>query len=412
MTTDPDQSSTSSHNPEQGVKTPIYPIYDKTRAFMLALEGTPRVEYMAMRKTIWDLRGTTDANVDWSDPDTWIPERLSSHARHLAAHLWDASGKLVNPRHTLGHWLLANSYGLLAARRGEGLHITEEGRRFVEDPGGAVVRNIDRAEGLIKLLQLVSELGQAARKHLLGPCADYLEHHSKVRSDSAVKSYLAYRLRNLKARKLLSQSGHRYQITDAGLAYLEADAPNVVSVEDELRKLAKEQREEAREQIKAILLSIDPIAFEHLISALLEAMDYEDVEVTTPSGDGGVDVIGSINVGITSVREVVQVKRHQRTIQRKDLDALRGSLHRFNAVRGMIITTSSFAKGTREAAIERNVAPITLIDGDKLIDLLIEHQLGIKIKAVELLEVDEFALRALGQAEFDAEVSPESVTDD
>jgi restriction endonuclease Mrr len=87
-------------------------------------------------------------------------------------------------------------------------------------------------------------------------------------------------------------------------------------------------------------------------------------------------------------REVVQAKRHERTIQRKNLDELRGSLYRFNAVRGTIIATSRFLKGTEEAAIAGAAAPITLIDGDKLIDLLIEHGIGVRKRTLEVLAVD------------------------
>ena len=121
---------------------------------------------------------------------------------------------------------------------------------------------------------------------------------------------------------------------------------------------------------------------------LLEEMTYQNVEVTARSNDGGVDVVGDIEVGITSVREVVQAKRHRRPIQRKDLDALRGSLYRFEAVRGTIVTTSRFAKGTQEAAFATGAAPITLVDGDKLVDLLIEHGIGVRKRTVEMLEVD------------------------
>ena len=39
-------------------------------------------------------------------------------------------------------------------------------------------------------------------------------------------------------------------------------------------------------------------------------MDYQTVEVTTRSRDGGVEAIVEIELGITSAREVVQVKRH------------------------------------------------------------------------------------------------------
>ena len=120
---------------------------------------------------------------------------------------------------------------------------------------------------------------------------------------------------------------------------------------------------------------------------LLQEMSYENVDVTSRSGDGGVDVVADIELGITSVREVVQAKRHKRTVQRKDLDALRGSLHRFGAVRGTIITTSKYSKGTHDAAFEPGAAPITLIDGEKLIDLLLAHGIGVRKKTLEVFEL-------------------------
>lgn len=76
------------------------------------------------------------------------------------------------------------------------------------------------------------------------------------------------------------------------------------------------------------------------------------------------------------------------------LDQLRGSLHRFNAVRGTIITTRRFSKGVEEAAFERGAAPITLIDGDKLLDLLFENQIGVTKRQVEYWE---FAAEKLAQ---------------
>jgi restriction system protein len=42
-------------------------------------------------------------------------------------------------------------------------------------------------------------------------------------------------------------------------------------------------------------------------------------------------VIAHIELGISSMREVIQVKRHKGNIGRRVLDELHGSLHRFNA---------------------------------------------------------------------------------
>ena len=42
-----------------------------------------------------------------------------------------------------------------------------------------------------------------------------------------------------------------------------------------------------------------------VVRRLLEEMDYQNVEVTTRSRDGGVEAIVEIELGITSAREVV-----------------------------------------------------------------------------------------------------------
>ena len=202
------------------------------------------------------------------------------------------------------------------------------------------------------------------------------------------------RLTNLIDRGFVSRSGQTYEVTDDGLAYLEQYATFVpgqgtqAGKQSDLRKVAKEMRQEAREQLANFLSTMNPFKFEALIKFLLEEMGYSDVETTSPTNDKGVDVVANIELGISSVREVVQVKRHRGNIGRRVLDQLRGSLHRFSAVRGTIITTGGFAKGTSEAAFERGAAPITLIDGVKLLDLLVEYEIGISKQAVEYFEFD------------------------
>ena len=96
----------------------------------------------------------------------------------------------------------------------------------------------------------------------------------------------------------------------------------------------------------------------------------------------------NIELGIAWVRKVVQAKRHKRPIQRKAPDALDGSLYRVNAGRGTIITTSRFSKGTRQEALALGAATIMLIDGDKLIDLMIEYGIGVRKKTADVLVVD------------------------
>ena len=178
--------------------------------------------------------------------------------------------------------------------------------------------------------------------------------------------------------------------------------------DQQLRRLLREQQQRVREGIRDLLADMDPYAFEHLICQLLEEIGYEDVEVTSQSNDKGVDVVGRIELGITSAREVVQVKRQKGNIQRPALDALRGALHRFDAVRGTIITTGGFSRGTTEAAFEPGAAPITLISGEKLLDLLIEHGIGVKKRVTEIWELDPEAFSGDAEAGADLDDVEES----
>jgi restriction system protein len=388
---------------KHNIRVPHYPLYESLAALLPILQGVRRAEFTGLKGKIWQLTGTPQSNLDWTDPDNWIPERLDGEQEKLAMKIWKVSSGKVNPRHMTGHWLLANNYKLLEEDAGGRLVVTESGQDFINNPDGNTVQNIDDQEGVLKILSLVAQAAPVAFGALLEPWSQYLASESHVKSDSATRERLRARLRNLLHRGFLDRTGHSYLVTEQGLKYLDMAGYGEGSSETEedkkITSLIRAQHASIRDTIRGLLAEIDPIAFEHLIKDLLEAIGYEDVEVTSPSGDKGVDVLGSIELGITSVREVVQVKRHGKNIQRNVLDALRGSLHRFGAVRGSIITIGDFASGTKKAAFEPGAAPITLINGEKLIDLLIEHGLGVTKRKLELWELDTSTFQSEDEGE-------------
>jgi restriction system protein len=381
------------------VHVPHYPTYAYARAFLGQIDGQSRRTLLDMRETIWRHVGTPQDTRNWTQPEEWIPQTLAGEERELALRLWRGSGGLVNPRHLVGVWRLCSSYGLLEADNRDTLHITERGRGFLENPFGPEEQYLDFSEGLLQLLAIVAEHGPAKRSDQLPHFGEFLLAHSQVRSQNVLSSYWYSRITNLVDRRLVNREGVTYQIAQAGLDYLEQastrfelQAPGPVTrTSSDLRRMIDEQNKQVRAKIAEALRSIDPFQLEHLIGTLLNAMGYENVEVTQRGGDGGIDVIGDIRVGITYVREVVQVKRHRSNIHRSVLDQLRGSLHRFKAYRGTIITTGGFSKGATDAAFEVGAPPITLIDGNTLIDLLIEHNIGANKRHIEVLSFDPTA---------------------
>ena len=317
----------------------------------------------------------------------WIPKRLSGDHQKLAQAIWTGSKKTANPRYTAGSWSLVRHYELVVEDSAGNLQLTDRGRDFIQHRFGEAESFVDMQEGLIELLTIVADSGPAQVRDFEEAWTDFLERHSRFRAPSTVRDTLRRRLKNLLHRGLIERESAKYTVTDDGLSYLERAAPEP-GPRQQIRRLAKQQKAALRESLREHLLQMDPKDFEELVGRLLEEMDYQNVEVIGQSGDRGVDVVADIQLGVTSVREVVQAKRHKGTIQRKDLDALRGSLYQFNAIRGTIVATSRFAKGAVKAAFALGQPPITLIDGDRLIDLLIEHGIGVRTRTIEVLTFD------------------------
>jgi restriction system protein len=364
--------------------TPDFPGYGSVRQFLQILDGVSYSEYREMFSAIWTQRGSPQEQVDWTKPDEWIPTRLSGTSAALALRIWRTSRGQINPRYTRGCWYFVNRHHLLERVDGDTLRTTLRGQDFVASPQGKLEAEIDQLEGVLLVLRLIAEKGPARRSDLWDEFGSFCRANTTIQSESAIKSVLYERIRNLIERKFTVASGQYYEITESGLAYLKEYADYIPSRREQdaektdIHALAKQLRDNARAELQAYLLEMDPFKFESLVKLLLEEIGYTNVVTTSPTNDKGVDVIANIQLGISSVREVVQVKRHKGSINRVVLDQLRGSLHRFDAVRGTIITTGHFSRGAQEAAFERGAAPITLIDGEKVLDLLIEYGLGVK----------------------------------
>jgi restriction system protein len=373
------------------VKTPFFPTYERTQKLLQILDGEKEEDFRSMRASIKELIGTPQKPVDWTDPDNWIPERLEGDAQAFAMKIWTESKRKVNPRHLGGIKYLMNNYDLIVSENGV-LKLTAKGKTFVSNSDNEVIQEIDREEGLLYILYLCSVNKNSSRKAFLKDWSSYLRANSNYTKESVFKDTLRRRLVNLLERELVSRDGVKYDITTNGKEYLERFKDEIkfpsTSEETELNNKVEEFKNKQKTILKDYLYKLSPYEFEWLVKELLDSMGYQDVEVTSQTNDKGVDVVGVIQNGITKVKEVIQVKRVTSNIQRPVLDALRGSLHRFDAFQGTIITLSDFAKGTKNAAFERGAAPITLINGDKLIDYLIENEIGIKLKPLDYFVVD------------------------
>jgi restriction system protein len=375
------------------IKIPLYPPYSTITTLLKILQGRSVAEFKSMWTNIWDLRGTPQNTVDWTDPDTWIEQRLKGKDKMMALAIWQNSQKRVNPRWTRGDQFLMNGYKLIDDVNGS-YEVTDRGNIFISGKDNAVAREIDEQEGLFQLLLQAAALSKGKRADFLPEWQAYLDANSNVKKDSVAKDYLRRRLVNLWDRNYLKREGNNYQITEEGLVYLNASNLTTQNqTQSKLTLLSREMeqfKQEQRKMLRIFLENVSPVQFEQVVKDLLIAIGYEDVLVTSPTNDKGVDVTAVSQQGITTVKEVIQVKRFVKgNVGRPVLDSLRGSLHRFDEFQGSIITLSDFAQGAKDAAYEKGAAPITLINGEKLIDLLIQYNLVIKKKTFDYFVVDE-----------------------
>ena len=153
----------------------------------------------------------------------------------------------------------------------------------------------------------------------------------------------------------------------------------------------QQYNEKVRKTLKKRLLSMNPKEFEELISQLLPEMGFVEVEVTKISGDGGIDVRGILVVGdVVRIKLAVQVKRWKNNVQAPVVQQVRGSLGVHE--QGLIITTSDFSAGAIKDAAQSDKTPIALMNGEQLVLLLMEHEIGVQRLTPNLYEIDENTL--------------------
>ena len=138
-----------------------------------------------------------------------------------------------------------------------------------------------------------------------------------------------------------------------------------------------------------MLSQVSPEYFETIVLDLLHKMGYgtsrSDLLRVGRSGDGGIDGVISLDrLGLEKV--YVQAKRWQGSVGRPDVQAFYGALAGQRANKGVFITTSSFSQQAIEFA--KSVERIVLVDGAKLADLMIDHEVGVTLKSLRVPKLD------------------------
>lgn len=154
----------------------------------------------------------------------------------------------------------------------------------------------------------------------------------------------------------------------------------------------RNKNQDVKKQLLEALHSMHPNKFEELIGEVLRNLGFENVQVTGKTGDGGIDVTGELVVaGIIRNSVCVQVKRWRNNTQRSSISELRGSLRPHQT--GLFITTADFSRQSIEEANDPYKAPISLMNGIELVDLLCEFGIGVILEKVTIFDIDSDELK-------------------
>lgn len=132
-------------------------------------------------------------------------------------------------------------------------------------------------------------------------------------------------------------------------------------------------------KLQSAIANMSPEKFEQFARALLTKMGVQFTNKSVQiSNDGGIDGYGYHvdDDDFRTTRVVIQCKRFNvNPVSEPDINQFLGAMNKFQADYGVFITNSRFTNKAREAA--REGTPITLIDGNDLIKLVIKYRLYI-----------------------------------
>jgi len=171
-----------------------------------------------------------------------------------------------------------------------------------------------------------------------------------------------------------------------------------------------QERKVVQMELLQCLQQMDYAAFEQVMKRLLYKSGYITVQFIgrnhkrgrTPKG--GLDLTARSITDLSSVLTIAQIKQYRRVVSRRFVDELRGAMLRLGAEQGLLVTLSKFSKVAHAAAIESSVAPIKLIEGAEILDLLFAYRIGVceendkwRLDSVYLDRIQEKAIGTSGQ---------------
>lgn len=175
--------------------------------------------------------------------------------------------------------------------------------------------------------------------------------------------------------EMRSPSRGIWAITDKGRKRAEtkeAPLPTVNFIE-----LYEDYEAAFRSQLLDKLHELTPRQFELFARKLLQAYGFVRVKATNLASDGGIDGNGKLRLGLATMNVAFQCKRWQGNIGRPEVDKFRGAIQG-EFEQGVFFVTSDFTPKARKASLKKGAVPIILLNGESIVDLMIQKGIGVE----------------------------------
>lgn len=157
---------------------------------------------------------------------------------------------------------------------------------------------------------------------------------------------------------------------------------DVESKEAEMDTIKEDLISKANEFIKDKILELDWEEMQELVAGLLRAMGYKTI-VSSKGPDRGRDIVASPDgLGLEDPRIIVEVKHRMGQVSSKEIRSFLGGLRQ--GTKGLFVSTGGFSKDAKYEA-ERSNIPITLIDLDMLVELILQYYDNFDIEAKAII---------------------------
>jgi len=207
----------------------------------------------------------------------------------------------------------------------------------------------------------------------------------------------------------LTEVNRRYQVWKSSQLASEVSSSVVPSAEldteddpeapeERIARTIRTAHQDLAAELIETIKQCEPVFFERLVVKLLLKMGYggshqEAGRAVGQSGDGGIDgIINEDRLGLDAI--YLQAKRWEGSVGEGPIRDFKGALDAKGAQKGVFITTSSFTPAAIAAARTSRSYRVVLIDGARLAELMIEHDLGVSVAAnyqLKRIDSDFFA---------------------